>query len=268
MAKKLQLHGTFPTTPGPVGPQGPQGEQGPAGPTGPKGDPFTYADFTEEQLEALKGEPGEPGSGVYVGTDENNASLAELFIDLDDEETASFIETPTTAEVGQTIVVKAVDDNGKPTEWEAVDLPSGGSVDTDNGVELLAATDALTENTTSIEITGLNFTEKRYIFRLTGSQTSYGNGLDITVNGTTVWNYTSSGDNVFIGFGLINGQWIIKVYDTNYLSRSLRNVVSSFSGTLESVKITPHYSGDNIYLVSGTKLMIYKGLTDAVALAE
>lgn len=29
----------------------------------------------------------------------------------------------TTAEVGQTIVVKAVDENGKPTEWEAVDLP-------------------------------------------------------------------------------------------------------------------------------------------------
>ena len=31
-----------------------------------------------------------------------------------------------TAEVGQTIVVKAVDENGKPTEWEAADLPSGG----------------------------------------------------------------------------------------------------------------------------------------------
>lgn len=28
-----------------------------------------------------------------------------------------------TASVGQTIVVKAVDDAGKPTEWEAVDLP-------------------------------------------------------------------------------------------------------------------------------------------------
>lgn len=31
-----------------------------------------------------------------------------------------------TAEVGQTIAVKAVDENGKPTEWEAADLPSGG----------------------------------------------------------------------------------------------------------------------------------------------
>lgn len=32
----------------------------------------------------------------------------------------------TTASVGQTIKVKAVDENGKPTEWEAVDMPSGG----------------------------------------------------------------------------------------------------------------------------------------------
>lgn len=33
------------------------------------------------------------------------------------------IPAPTTAEVGQTIVVKAVDENGKPTEWEPVTLP-------------------------------------------------------------------------------------------------------------------------------------------------
>ena len=39
------------------------------------------------------------------------------------------IPIPTTASVGQTIVVKAVDDDGKPTEWEAADLPSGGNVD-------------------------------------------------------------------------------------------------------------------------------------------
>lgn len=31
-----------------------------------------------------------------------------------------------TATVGQTIKVSAVDENGKPTEWEAVDMPSGG----------------------------------------------------------------------------------------------------------------------------------------------
>lgn len=33
-----------------------------------------------------------------------------------------------TAEVGQTIKVKTVDENNKPTEWEAVDFPSGGGL--------------------------------------------------------------------------------------------------------------------------------------------
>lgn len=32
------------------------------------------------------------------------------------------------ASVGQTVVVKAVDENGKPTEWEPVDMQSGGGV--------------------------------------------------------------------------------------------------------------------------------------------
>lgn len=33
------------------------------------------------------------------------------------------------AQVGQAIVVKAVDENGKPTEWEAADIPSGAQPD-------------------------------------------------------------------------------------------------------------------------------------------
>ena len=35
------------------------------------------------------------------------------------------IHIPSTATVGQTIRVSAVDESGRPTEWEAVDLPSG-----------------------------------------------------------------------------------------------------------------------------------------------
>jgi hypothetical protein len=37
------------------------------------------------------------------------------------------IPTPTTAEVGQTIRVSAVDENGVPTAWEAVDMKDSGS---------------------------------------------------------------------------------------------------------------------------------------------
>lgn len=36
------------------------------------------------------------------------------------------VSAPAYASVGQTIVVKAVDKNGRPIEWEAVDAPTGG----------------------------------------------------------------------------------------------------------------------------------------------
>ena len=39
---------------------------------------------------------------------------------------AGKITAPTTAAVGQIIKVKTIDGTGKPTEWEAADLPSGG----------------------------------------------------------------------------------------------------------------------------------------------
>lgn len=41
-----------------------------------------------------------------------------------------YIPVPSTAEVGQTIVVKAVDENGKPTEWEAVDAADAAEIST------------------------------------------------------------------------------------------------------------------------------------------
>lgn len=43
---------------------------------------------------------------------------------------AEKITAPTTAAVGQIIKVKSVDESGKPTEWEAADLPGGGDNET------------------------------------------------------------------------------------------------------------------------------------------
>jgi hypothetical protein len=55
------------------------------------------------------------------------------------------IPIPETAEVGQTIVVKAVDENGKPTEWECAELPSGGE-------RRLIKEITLTEDTYTIDV--------------------------------------------------------------------------------------------------------------------
>lgn len=47
------------------------------------------------------------------------------------EEIADCIKSPTTAEVGQIVKIAAVDDAGKPTAWEAVDLPEQVQADWD-----------------------------------------------------------------------------------------------------------------------------------------
>lgn len=72
---------------GPAGPQGKQGPQGIQGETGPQG-PAGPA-----------GADGKDGAGMNI----------------------------TGAAVGQIAKITAVDDNGKPTAWQAVDMPSGGS---------------------------------------------------------------------------------------------------------------------------------------------
>lgn len=69
---------------------------------------------------------------VYVGstsgTDKDDGSKKLATEEYVNNKVSDFggIQSPTNAEVGQTIVVKSVDENGKPTEWEAVDVPSGG----------------------------------------------------------------------------------------------------------------------------------------------
>jgi hypothetical protein len=69
----------------------------------------------------------------------------------------SKIDSPDTAEVGQTIVVKAVDEDGKPVEWECVDLPTGGS---EEKWELLFDT-TLEEEVKSIEAKFLDNPQKK-----------------------------------------------------------------------------------------------------------
>ena len=56
------------------------------------------------------------------------------------------VEAPETAEVGQTIRVKSVDENGKPTAWEAADLPTEGKWE-------LIASGAMEEDARGIEVT-------------------------------------------------------------------------------------------------------------------
>lgn len=99
---------------GDTGPQGPKGETGATGatgPTGPKGD---------------SGRDGyTPVKGKDYYTEAEKAELVEEVLEQMPEQPSGGISVDK-AEIGQTIVVKAVDENGKPTEWEAADFPTGG----------------------------------------------------------------------------------------------------------------------------------------------
>lgn len=69
------------------------------------------------------------GSSVTVDSELSSASVNPVQNKVVTAALAEKITAPTTAAVGQIIKVKSVDTAGKPTEWEAADLSSGGSDD-------------------------------------------------------------------------------------------------------------------------------------------
>lgn len=71
-------------------------------------------------------------SGIYVRSTvekDDNASVVTGGAIYD--ALAEKISVPSTAAAGQTIIVKSVDENGKPTEWAAADMATGTDIDID-----------------------------------------------------------------------------------------------------------------------------------------
>ena len=88
-----------------------------------KGDPFTYEDFTPEQLEGLRGLRGP--AGIIISETEPTNEDHPVWVRPSGEYIVENLGISGAA-VGQTVKIKAVGENGAPTEWEAVDMPSGG----------------------------------------------------------------------------------------------------------------------------------------------
>lgn len=70
------------------------------------------------------------GSSITVDSELSSTSENPVQNKIITAALAEKITAPTTAAVGQIIKVKSVDSTGKPTEWEAADLPSGGGGET------------------------------------------------------------------------------------------------------------------------------------------
>lgn len=96
---------------------------------------------------------------------------------------AEKITAPATAAVGQIIKVKSVDTSGKPTEWEAVDMPSGGTEK--EWTKILEV--EVTEATAAFEVTGLdNYTEFLTINSGLQNATSTDSAQNLYINGIKV----------------------------------------------------------------------------------
>ena len=130
----------------------------------------------------------------------------------------------TSAAVGQTIKVKAIDESGKPTAWEASDMPSGGGGGTSEEFILLAEV-TLEEDVKKVTLP-LSSPTKHFITRMwcpKTSATSDPNYLNIGINGSisNLLYYLGGGhcpskDNksqcTVEAHGLNDGNWAISAY--------------------------------------------------------
>ena len=100
-----------------------------------------------------------------------------------------YISTPTTAEIGQTIVVKAVDENGKPTEWEAANMVSGGgSLTADDWVKIatvsFAKDNEVVQHIITTDENGNAFSYDEILIKV--SSQDYGGNLKVWFNTETL----------------------------------------------------------------------------------
>lgn len=99
---------------------------------GVKADAATAEDTQDVRIDADGKLKTKPAGGSTVTVDDALSSTSENPVQnkVVTAALAEKITAPTTAAVGQIIKVKSVDGTGKPTEWEAADLPSGGGGET------------------------------------------------------------------------------------------------------------------------------------------
>ena len=94
----------------------------------------------------------------------------------------------TSAAVGQIIKVKAIDESGKPTAWEAADMPSGGGGGSGIGpyrfIQTVTIPDG--ENVSIVDITIPAKTRKLYVLGKTNTTSTFGTTVRTDIrNGNT-----------------------------------------------------------------------------------
>lgn len=95
----------------------------------------TKPTYTADEVGALPKGTKIPSKPEDVGAMPANTKIPSTAADV------GALPVPSTASVGQTIRVSAVNESGKPTEWEAVDFPEGGGGASGGIVEIASNAD-------------------------------------------------------------------------------------------------------------------------------
>lgn len=198
--------------PGPQGPQGKEGPQGIPGPRGEKGDTGVQGIQGKEGPQGVPGPRGEKGDpGIDV----------------------------TGAQVGQIAKITAVDETGKPTKWEPVDIPSGG---TNISLGLTAVTVGQTVKVKAVDASGVP-TAWEAIDAAGGETWEKIAEIDVDVdaaNDVSVWEYTNLPNYKELLYRKVN---LVGSTETNSgITISINNSLPQYSG-MEYSKKGGRYNG-------------------------
>ena len=224
---------------------------------------------------------------VYVGstsgTDKDDGSKKLATEEYVNYKVSDFdgIQSPTNAEVGQTIVVKAVDENGKPTEWEAADMASGGGEEAWDYEKTILIEEEVASLTIDTFDDGTPLALKKVEVILVGSNaTSANQNVAITPD----YDLAASGGMVMLGGGsyltankkhylwgiaeINNGEVAAEFAQSNNQTNYI-NFYNGISSAITKVKPGITFSGDavDIYPRKATKFISIKADVPAGAFA-
>lgn len=169
------------------GPKGDKGDPGEPGVPGKDGEPGRDGADGEPGRDGVDGKDGADGKSAYQYAQEAGytGTEAEFAQDL----AADNIPAPATAQVGQTIVVREVDADGKPVGWECADLAGGDKW------ELIESGEITDADAVFVEFTGLDkYSEITYGAMHIRDANGKSSGLNLYVNGIHI----KTGGNYFI----------------------------------------------------------------------
>lgn len=230
---------------------------------GIKADAATAEDTQDVRMGAdgkLRTKPS-GGSTVTVDSELSSTSVNPVQNKIITAALAEKITAPTTAAVGQIIKIKSVDDAGKPTEWEAADIPSGSGE-----TWTLIKDITLEEDVASIHEQNLNLKKLYLTMAIVGtSQNTASVNGELRINNETYF-YSNV---ICVAEGI--KRWLTSYVEligdvkrhisaannNNTYQSTITNIGYFGDGTvINDLKIIP-FAGGGKYIGAGTRVKIY-----------